>query len=66
MSERYMKNEDRLGDMKAEVENCELPKRAYSQDFMDSTLDYMDRNDRMREEEASQLRGQEYRGRYQR
>lgn len=52
------------GDMKPMVEDCQLPKSAYSENFNDSTLMYKERHNRMEAKEASKLKGESYKGRY--
>jgi hypothetical protein len=53
------------GDMKMHKSSLEAPKSAYSQGFDNATLGYVKRDDKMKSHEASKLRKQEYKGRYQ-
>ena len=59
MKDGYMQ-----GDMKPEVKDYQLPDSAYAEKNMDSTLDYVSRNDKMQEKAASKLRSQNYQGKY--
>jgi len=60
MKKDYMKS-----DMNAEIKDYQAPNKAYSQSFDGSTLDYVSRQDKMVDKEASMIRKQDYKGRYQ-
>ncbi len=46
------------------VKDYQAPESVYSQKFSDATLDYTKRQDQMMGKEASQIRKQDYKGRY--
>lgn len=52
------------GDMSPTVESMQAPEKDFSQSGFSKTLDYIERQDRMRGKEASDIRKQAYVGRY--
>lgn len=52
------------GDMKPNVKDYQKSEKCFSQKGFGTTLDYMNRQDRMQSKEASDLRKQDYKGRY--
>jgi len=61
---KVMKDGYRQGDMDPEVKDYQTPASAYAESFDQAPLRYIERNNRMREKEASKVRSQKYMGRY--
>lgn len=52
------------GDMSPRVEDYQRPSRSFSQEGFNKTLEYIDRQDRFQDKEASTIEKQAYSGRY--
>lgn len=52
------------GDMKPSVEEYQKPMSNYSQSQFGKTTEYMSRQDKIQNKEASEIKGQAYKGRY--
>lgn len=64
MKEKLAKAGYDQGDMKPHVSDYQKPMSDYSQEGFSKTLDYIDRRDRFEAREASELKKQDYKGRY--
>ena len=53
------------GDMKAHVSDYQTPAKAYSQNYDQAPLNYIERQDKRQGKEAGKLRNEDYKGRYQ-
>lgn len=54
----------KLGDMSPEVKDYQCPDSCYTDRQPGKTTEYVERQERMVESEASKIRSQEYKGRY--
>lgn len=52
------------GDMKPKVEDMQKPESCYSQMYDQSTLNYVERQNRIQKSESSQIKSQKHKGRY--
>lgn len=52
------------GDMKPHVKDYQPKMNEYSQKDMNKTLDYIEKRDRIQSKQASQIKSQDYKGRY--
>lgn len=64
MKEKMAKAGYMQGDMSPKVEDCQKPMKDFSQEGFSKTLDYIERQDRFQGKEASEIRSQDYKGRY--
>lgn len=64
MSKKFHWTGEEMGDMKPAVHDMQTPERAYSQRDFSKTTDYIGRQNRRVEKEASEIRKQDYKGRY--
>ena len=54
------------GDMSPQVEDYQKPESCYSQKYDQAPLNYVERQDRIQMDESKKLRGEAFKGRYQR
>lgn len=52
------------GDMKPEVKDFQKPASCYSQSYVQSPLNYVERNDKLQAHEAKKVSSQAHKGRY--
>ncbi len=53
------------GDMSPVVENCAMPEKDFSQSPFGKTTEYIERQNKQQSNNASQLRKQDWKGRYE-
>ena len=64
MKEKLSKAGYTQGDMSPHVSNYQKPTSSYSQEGFSKTTDYIERQDRIQNKMASDVRKQAYKGRY--
>lgn len=60
----YKNSSSKQGNMSPTVDNYSKPEGCYAQKFDQAPLNYIERNNSMQKHEASKLRGEAYKGRY--